>query len=89
MPLLREAMERADVSWWGRVLEGYVVLYFGSATFKIVRLLFIAVLCVHLFACLFYRVKKDGASSQEDIDHFYNTRGVIPTVRSSLEPRLC
>jgi hypothetical protein len=74
-------MERADVGWWGRVLEGYVVLYFGSATFKVVRLLFIAVLCVHLFACLFYRVKKDGAESQEDIDHFYYSHSINPTVR--------
>lgn len=58
-----------------------MVLYFGSATFKIVRLLLIAVLCVHLFACLFYRIKKDGADSQEDVEHFYNSRNVMSTVR--------
>ncbi len=69
----------------GRVIEGYAVLYFGSATFKIVRLLFIAVLSVHLFACLFYRIKKDGADSQADVDNFYNSRHISPTVSKTCQ----
>ncbi len=63
-----------------RVVEGYVVLCFGAATFKITRLLCIAMLSVHLFACLFYRVKKDSAESQDDLDFFYESRNVNSTV---------
>jgi hypothetical protein len=67
-----------------RTLEGYAVLYFGPATFKIARLLFTAVLCIHIFACLFYRVKKDGAEKPEDVEHFYHSRNADPTARTRL-----
>ena len=61
-----------------RVAEGYAVLYFGPATFKITRLLFIATLCIHIFACIFYRVKKDGAESMDDVDSFYISKNADP-----------
>jgi hypothetical protein len=60
------------------------VLYFGSSVFKIARLLFVALLSVHFFACIFYRVKKDSAASPEDVDTFYTSRGVSPNVRGVL-----
>ncbi len=63
-----------------RVLEDYAVLYFGAAVFKVARLLFIAFLGVHLFACLYFRVKKDTAASQDDVDNFYLSKNVDPTV---------
>ncbi len=62
-----------------RTLEGYAVLYFGPATFKIARLLLIAMLCIHIFACLFYRVKKDGAANPEEVDNFYISKNADPT----------
>ncbi len=65
-----------------RILQDYVVLNFGSSVYKIARLLVIAMLSVHLFACAFYRVKKDCANSQEDVDLFYQSRNVNPTVCS-------
>ena len=64
-----------------RVIEDYAVLYFGSAMFKIVRLLLIAMMCVHLFACVFYRVKKESAASLDDVAAFYSSKGVDPSVR--------
>ena len=64
----------------GRKGRDYIVLNLGSASFKIGRLLFIALLCVHLFACAFYRVKKESALSQEDVDAFYEGKGVDPKV---------
>ena len=64
----------------GRKGRDYIVLNLGSASFKIGRLLFIALLCVHLFACAFYRVKKESALSQEDVDAFYEEKGVDPKV---------
>jgi hypothetical protein len=72
-----------DDLWLGlvRVFEDYVVLYFGSSVFKIARLLFVALLSVHFFACIFYRVKKDSAASPEDVNMFYTSRGVSPNVR--------
>ena len=66
--------------WFGRVIEDYVVLYCGSAMFKIARLLFVALLSIHFFASLFYRVKKESAQSQEVVDDFYTSKGVDPTV---------
>jgi hypothetical protein len=60
------------------VIEDYSVLYFGAAIFKIGRLLFIAMMSVHLFACAFFRVKKE-TSSQEDVDNFYLSRNVDST----------
>ena len=64
----------------GRVIEDYMVLYFGSSMFKIARLLFVALLSVHLFASAFYRVKNECAKSQDDVDAFYMSKGVDPTV---------
>jgi hypothetical protein len=58
-----------------------MVLYFGSAVFKIARLLFVAMSCVHVFACVFYRVKKESASV-EDVNQFFISRNVDPTVRT-------
>ena len=59
------------------------MLVFGSAIFKIGRLLFIAMLSVHFFACAFFRVKKE-TSSEDDVDNFYLSRNVISTVGSYL-----
>ncbi len=63
-----------------RIVQDYVVLYFGSAIFKIARLLVIAMLSVHIFACAFYRVKKDSANSPEDVESFYQSKNVDSTV---------
>jgi hypothetical protein len=63
-----------------RVIEDYMVLYCGSSMFKIARLLFVALLSVHFFASLFYRVKNESAASQEDVDLFYQSKGVDPKV---------
>jgi hypothetical protein len=54
-----------------RVFEDYSVLYFGSAVFKITRLLFIAILSVHFFACAFHRVKQESATNPDDVIAFY------------------
>jgi hypothetical protein len=62
------------------VIEDYVVLYFGSSVFKIARLLFVALLSVHFFACTFYRVKNDSAASPDDVEAFYTSKGVSPNV---------
>ena len=59
------------------------MLFFGSSIFKIGRLLFIALLSVHLFACAFFRVKRE-TSSQEEIDNFYLLRNVDSAVRISV-----
>jgi hypothetical protein len=63
-----------------RVIEDYIVLYFGPAIFKISRLLFFAMSCVHMFACIFFRVKKDSAESTDAVDQFYISRNVNPNV---------
>jgi hypothetical protein len=63
-----------------------MVLYFGSAIFKIARLLFVAMSCVHVFACVFYRVKKESALSIDDVNQFFISRNVDPTVRTPDEP---
>ncbi len=63
-----------------RVISDYVVLNFGSSVYKIARLLVIAILSIHLFACAFFRVKKESALSPEDVDSFYESRNVDPTV---------
>ena len=63
-----------------RDLEDYAVVYFGSALFKIIRLLLVATFCVHFFACIFYRVKDISAESQEAVDEFYASRDVSSDV---------
>jgi hypothetical protein len=57
-----------------------MVISFGSAIFKTFRLLFIAMLSVHIFSCAFYRVKKESAVSQDDVDNFYLVRNTQSTV---------
>ncbi len=52
------------------------MLYLGSAIFKIARLLFIAMLCVHFFACIYYRVKRDTTPNPDDVDAFYQSKYV-------------
>jgi hypothetical protein len=39
------------------IVQDHAVLLFGSAFFKMIRLISCAVLVVHMFACGFYRVK--------------------------------
>jgi hypothetical protein len=63
-------------------LEDIAVVYLGSAVFKIARLMFIALFSVHLFACIFYRVKMEGANSPEEILEFYTSRNVVENVRA-------
>jgi hypothetical protein len=65
-----------------RIIQDYVVLYFGSSIYKIARLLAVAMISVHLFACAFYRVKRESAVSPEDVDSFYESRNVRSTVCS-------
>jgi hypothetical protein len=62
------------------MIEDYAVVYFGSAIFKITRLLVIATSSVHFFACIFYRVKEASASSPEDIVSFYTSRNIDENV---------
>jgi hypothetical protein len=59
-----------------RAVEDYGVVYLGSAIFKVARLTFIALFFVHLFACLFYRIKDATAESPEDVVDFYNSKNV-------------
>ena len=59
-----------------RVVEDYGVIYLGSAVFKIARLLFIAMFSVHIFACIFFRVKVVSAFAPEDVTAFYTSRNV-------------
>ncbi len=60
------------------------MITFGSSIFKIIRLLFIALLSVHFFACAFYRVKKESAISQEDVENFFLSRNAQPAVRACI-----
>jgi hypothetical protein len=57
-------------------VEDYGVIYLGSAIFKIARLLFIAMFSVHLFACIFFRVKVATAFATEDVVEFYTSKNV-------------
>jgi hypothetical protein len=63
-----------------RVVEDYGVIYLGSPVFKIARLLFIAMFSVHLFACIFFRVKVVSAFAAEDVATFYTSRNVAENV---------
>ena len=36
--------------------------------------------CVHLYACVFFRVKEESAASPEDVASFYSSRGVDENV---------
>ena len=63
-----------------RVVEDYGVIYLGSAVFKIARLLFIAMFSVHLFACIFFRVKVASAFAVEDVTTFYTSKNVAEDV---------
>ena len=63
-----------------RAVEDFGVIYLGSASFKIARLLFVAMFSVHLFACIFFRVKIVSATSPEDVSSFYTSRNVAEDV---------
>ncbi len=52
------------------------MVYLGSAIFKIARLTFIALFFVHLFACIFYRIKETSADSPEEVVAFYSSKRV-------------
>ncbi len=65
-----------------RVVEDYGVIYLGSAIFKIARLLFVALFSVHMFACLFFRVKIASASTPEDVTAFYASKNTANDVSS-------
>jgi hypothetical protein len=38
--------------------------------------------CVHLFACAFYRIKRDFTPDPEQVDLFYSSRNVDQNVRN-------
>ena len=63
-----------------RAIEDYGVIYLGSPVFKIARLLFVAMFTVHLFACIFFRVKVSSASEPEDVTMFYSSKNVAEDV---------
>jgi hypothetical protein len=70
---------------WCRVVEDYGVIYLGSAVFKIARLLFVALFSVHMFACIFFRVKVTSALSPEDVEAFYISKNAADHVRRNSE----
>jgi hypothetical protein len=65
-------------------MEDYAVVYFGSAVFKTMKLLLLAIFSVHIFACLFYRVKDISAASRDEVIDFYASRDVAEDVRTSV-----
>ncbi len=65
---------------WCRSLEDFGVVYLGSAIFKISRLTFIALFFVHLFACIFFRVKESSAASVDDVVAFYASKNIQENV---------
>jgi hypothetical protein len=67
-----------NLGWYSRALEDLAVVYLGSAVFKITRLTFVALFSVHLFACIFFRVKLEGA---HDVAEFYASKSVAENVR--------
>ena len=66
-----------------RAVEDIGVVYLGSAVFMIARLTFIALFSVHLFACIFYRVKIISANSVDDVVQFYSSRNIEEDVSHS------
>ena len=62
------------------MIEDYSVVHFGSAMFKIIRLLFLAIFCIHFFACVFFAVKSGSAVSPDDVVAFYTSRNVAEDV---------
>ncbi len=68
-------------------MEDYTVVYLGAALFKILRLLLIGAFSVHVFACIFFRVKVATAVSAEDVVLFYSSRNVEEDV-SAFHPPL-
>ncbi len=52
------------------------MVYIGSAVFKILKLLAVATFSVHLFACMFYRIKVMSSATDEDVKRFYAERNV-------------
>ena len=66
------------------IFKDYAVLYFGSASFKIMRLLIIALFSIHFFACTFYRVKNESAVNPDDVANFYTSRNVDPEVACTI-----
>ncbi len=71
-----------------RDLEDYAVVYFGSAVFKIVRLLLVAIFSVHFFACIFFRVKDLSAENHEDVNEFYASKHVASDVSAIIESEI-
>ncbi len=67
-------------------MEDYGVIYLGSAVFKIARLLVVAMFSVHLFACIFFRVKIYSAPAVEDVAAFYTSRNVAEDVSAHRYP---
>jgi hypothetical protein len=43
--------------------------------------------CVHLFACAFYRIKRDFSPDPEQVELFYSSRNVDQNVRDKEEGR--
>jgi hypothetical protein len=58
------------------LIEDYAVVHFGYALYKIFRLLFLAIICVHFFACIFFAVKAGSATSAEEVTAFYIAKNV-------------
>ena len=65
------------------------MVYLGSAIFKIARLTFIALFFVHLFACIFFRIKETSADSLEDVAEFYSSKRVEADVSGASGSWLC
>ncbi len=61
------------------------MIYLGSPVFKIARLLFVAMFSVHLFACIFFRVKISSAFAPGDVTTFYTSKNVAEDVSSDLD----
>ena len=76
-----QSANRHDTQLPSRVVEDYAVVFFGSAAFKMLRLFVVAAFSVHMFACIFYRVK-DNSNDQDSVVAFYDSKQVDFDVRN-------
>ncbi len=60
-------------------MQDYVLIRCGSVFFKIFRLLAIALLLVHIFACIYWKAKT-SSSTFEDVEEFLVARDIAPDV---------
>jgi hypothetical protein len=68
--------------YWGHsIIDDYVAIFLGSTLLRTGKLLFVVLIIVHVFTCVYWLIKTTYATDSSEIENFLSARQLDETVQ--------